>query len=242
MYNYKRKTSPNLDSISSIYAFKNVKSTANLTSLSIPFILTRATPKNPSLKFSEPAVINNFKEAGFKTYWISNQSAGVGSVFGFYSSLADVYKNTSVTLDSANYDETLFPFLKDVLSDKTSNKKFIVIHTLGSHFRYNYRYPKKFNKFKPAMSKGLSIKNSSDISKKEELVNSYDNSILYTDYVISSFINQLKKQNAISYLYYISDHGESLGESEEHMRTQGRFPAELRSHPIRKRRSSLYIL
>ena len=53
-----------------------------------------------------------FKEADFKTYWISNQSIGVGSVFGFYASLADVYKNTSVSLDAANYDETLFPVFK----------------------------------------------------------------------------------------------------------------------------------
>ena len=210
LYNYHRKTSPNLDTISTVYALKSVNTAANLTSLSIPFILTRATPKNPSLKFSEPAVINAYKEAGFKTYWISNQSTGVGSVFGFYSSLVDIYKNTSVSLDAANYDETLFPVLEDILNDTTSNKKFIVIHTLGSHFRYNYRYPESFNKFKPTMGRGLSIENSSDISKKQELINSYDNSILYTDYVIGNFIHQLKKQNAISFLYYISDHGENL--------------------------------
>jgi glucan phosphoethanolaminetransferase (alkaline phosphatase superfamily) len=214
VYNYSRKTSPNLDTISSIFALKKVNTAANLTSLSIPFILTRATPKNPSLKFSEPAVINTYKEAGFKTYWISNQSTGVGSVFGFYSSLADVYKNTSVSLDAANYDETLFPVLQNILNDKTSTKKFIVIHTLGSHFRYNYRYPDQFSKFTPTMEKGLSIENSNDISKKAELINSYDNSILYTDYVIGNFINQIKKENAISFLYYISDHGENLYDDE----------------------------
>lgn len=214
VYNYSRKTSPNLDTISSVFALKKVKTAANLTSLSIPFILTRATPKNPGLKFSEPAVINTYKEAGFKTYWISNQSTGVGSVFGFYSSLADVYKNTSVSLDAANYDETLFPVLQNILNDKTSTKKFIVIHTLGSHFRYNYRYPDQFSKFTPTMEKGLSIENSNDISKKAELINSYDNSILYTDYVIGNFINQIKKENAISFLYYISDHGENLYDDE----------------------------
>ena len=60
LYGYDRKTSPNLDTISSIYPFKNVSSNANLTSLSIPFILTRATPNNPEIKFTEPAVINAF--------------------------------------------------------------------------------------------------------------------------------------------------------------------------------------
>ncbi|MGB0891757.1 MAG: phosphoethanolamine transferase [Flavobacteriaceae bacterium] len=210
LYNYNRITSPNLDTIANVFPFKNVNTNANLTSLSIPFILTRATPNNPEIKFTEPAVINTFKEAGFKSYWISNQSVGVGSVFGFYASLADVYKNTSISLDAANYDETLFPVLNDILEDKSTNKKFIVIHTLGSHFRYNYRYPESYNKFKPSLSRELSLENTSDISRKEELINSYDNSILYTDFVLSNFINQLKKQKAISYLYYISDHGENL--------------------------------
>ncbi len=215
VYNYTRKTSPNLDTISSVFSFKNVNSAANITSLSIPFILTRATPKNPQLKFIEPAIINTYKEAGFKTYWISNQSIGVGSVFGFYASLADVYKNTSVSLDAANYDDAILPVLQQVLNDTSTRKKFIVIHTLGSHFRYNYRYPKLFNQFSPSMSKGLSIENSIDISKKKELINSYDNSILYTDYILGNLISLLKKQHAISYLYYISDHGENLYDDEK---------------------------
>lgn len=225
LYGYDRKTSPNLDTISNILPFSNVNSNANLTSLSIPFILTRATPNNPEIKFIEPAVINAFKEAGFKSYWISNQSVGVGSVFGFYASLVDEYKNTSVSLDAANYDETLFPVLNDILQDKSTNKKFIIIHTLGSHFRYNYRYPESFNKFKPSLSRGLSLENTSDISKKKELINSYDNSILYTDFVLSNFINQLKKQKAISYLYYISDHGENLYDDERNKLMHGYIKA-----------------
>ena len=56
-----------------------------------------------------------------------------------------------------------FQFLNDVLQDKSTNKKFIVIHTLGSHFRYNYRYPEKFNKYKPSLSRDLSLENTSDI-------------------------------------------------------------------------------
>lgn len=213
-FGYHRKTSPNLDTISNLFAFNQVTTNSNLTSLSIPFILTRATPNNISPKFSEPAVINGFKEAGFKTYWISNQSIGVGSVFGFYSSLADVYKNTSVSLDAANYDDTLFPVLTNVLNDTSTKKKFIIIHTLGSHFRYNYRYPEEFNKFKPSLTRDLSLENTSNISKKQELINSYDNSILFTDYVLNNFIQQLKKENAVSYLYYISDHGENLYDDE----------------------------
>lgn len=215
LYGYDKKTSPNLDTISNVLHFTNVITASNLTSISIPFILTRSTPKNLHPKFNEPAVLNAFKEAGFKTYWISNQSTGVGSVFGFYSSLADEYKNTSVSIDVANYDETLFPVLENILNDTTERKKFIVIHTLGSHFRYNYRHPEEFNVFRPSLDKKLSLENSSSIAKKDELINSYDNSILYTDYVIGCFIKQLKKQKSTSYLYYISDHGENLYDDEQ---------------------------
>lgn len=210
LYGYSRNTTPNLDTISNVIHFDNVYSNANLTSLSIPFMITRATPENVEVKFEEPAVITPFKEAGFKTYWLTNVPSGIGSVFGFYSGLADVYKNTSVSLDALNYDARLIPELEQVLKDKTAQKKFIIIHTLGSHFRYNYRYPKEFEKFTPNLAKGLSIENSTEISNKDKIINSYDNSIVYTDYVLSQFISKLKSENAISYLYYISDHGENL--------------------------------
>lgn len=210
LYGYSRNTTPNLDTISNVIHFDNVNSNANLTSLSIPFMITRATPENVTIKFEEPAVITAFKEAGFKTYWLTNVPSGIGSVFGFYSGLADEYKNTSVSLDALNYDERLIPHLEDVLKDRSSRKKFIIIHTLGSHFRYNYRYPKTFEKFTPNLAKGLSIENSTDIANKDKIINSYDNSILYTDYVLSQFITRLKAENALSYLYYISDHGENL--------------------------------
>ncbi|MFY0604088.1 MAG: phosphoethanolamine transferase [Flavobacteriaceae bacterium] len=210
LYGYNRNTTPNLDTISNITHFTNVTSNANLTSLSIPFMLTRATPKNAEIKFDEPAIITPYKEAGFKTYWLTNVPSGIGSVFGFYSGLANNYKNTSVSLDALNFDERLIPELENVLNDRTTRKKFIIIHTLGSHFRYNYRYPKEFEKFKPNLEKGLSIENSISIENKSKIINSYDNSILYTDYILSKFISLLKKEDAVSYLYYISDHGENL--------------------------------
>lgn len=210
LYGYERETSPNLDTISNITYFENVYSSANLTSLSIPFMLTRATPNEIDTNLNEPAVISTFKESGFKTYWITNQPSGIGSVFGFYSGLADYYKNTSVSMDALNYDNNMIAELEVALNDTSTKKKFIVLHTLGSHFRYNYRYPSAFEKFKPSLTRGLSIENSTSLSNKPKLINSYDNSILYTDYILSRFISSLEKQNAISFLYYISDHGENL--------------------------------
>lgn len=208
LYGYKRNTSPKLEKIDNFIAFNNVNSSANITSLSIPHILTRATPNNNFIKYSEPAIINVFKEAGFKTYWLSNQAVGVGGVFGIYASLADEYHNIAISLDVSKFDEELFPLLDKVINDDNS-KKFIIIHTIGSHFRYNLRYNNSYKVFEPTIDEGFSVSDNSKESK-ERLVNSYDNSILYTDFILSSFINKLKESNAISSLYYISDHGENL--------------------------------
>jgi glucan phosphoethanolaminetransferase (alkaline phosphatase superfamily) len=217
---YQRNTNPLLGKKDNIIAFNNVKSAANLTSISLPFLVTRATPNNINPRYNEPAVINAFKEAGFKTYWITNQATGLDNVFAFYSRLADYYKNIAISIDVAKYDKDLIPELEIVLNDKTTTKKFIIIHTIGSHFRYNFRYPDSFEKFKPSLDKSLSLAGNS-VKLKTEMINSYDNSILYTDYILSEFTKQLEKLNAISYMYYVSDHGENLYDDERELLTHG---------------------
>jgi glucan phosphoethanolaminetransferase (alkaline phosphatase superfamily) len=209
IYGYPKNTTPNLDSIQNLLTFKNVNSNANVTSLSIPFMLTRATPKNPEKKYNEPTIINAFKEAGFSTYWISNQQIATGSIFRLYSQSADYYKNVSKSLDAAGFDENVLPVFDDVLKD-SNKKKFIIIHTIGSHFRYNYRYPKHFKHFTPTLKKGLSIENTTNFESKSEIINSYDNSIIYTDFILNEVIKKLEAKNTNSFMYYISDHGENL--------------------------------
>jgi len=217
---YSRNTNPILSKTANIISYKDVKSAANLTANSLPFILTRATPKNIKPKYNEPAVLNAFKESGFKTYWITNQDTGLNSVFAFYSRIADYYKNIALSIDIANYDGELLPELDKILNDKTVKKKFIVIHTIGSHFRYNYRYPDNFEVFKPTLDKKLSI-TGNNIKLKNKIVNSYDNSITYTDYFLSEIIERLKNGNSISYMYYVSDHGENLYDDKNELLMHG---------------------
>lgn len=214
VYGYQKNTSPNLDSIKNLMVYNNVKSNANVTSLSIPFMLTRATPQNLEIKFRESCIIKAYKEAGFSTYWISNQQIGIGSIFGLYSKIADTYINTSKPIDSAGFDENILPVFDTILKD-SNKKKFIIIHTVGSHFRYNYRYPKKYKIFSPTLEKGLSIENTSSYKNRIKIINSYDNSIYYTDYLLGEIIQKIKKKNANSFMYYISDHGENLFDTDE---------------------------
>lgn len=99
--------------------------------------------------------------------------------------------------------------LDERLSNITKNT-LIVLHTMGSHGpTYFKRYPDAFKKFKPTCDTA----NLQDCSQ-EEIVNTYDNTIVYTDYIIASVIDILKKHTKLqSGMLYVSDHGESLGEN-----------------------------
>jgi len=95
--------------------------------------------------------------------------------------------------------------------DEHEGDILIVLHQMGSHGpAYYKRYPAEFERFTPACR-------SAELStcSIEEIVNAYDNSILYTDYFLSKVIDFLK-QNSSDYetsMLYVSDHGESLGET-----------------------------
>ena len=214
IYGYAKNTSPNLDTISNLISYNNVLSNANVTSLSIPFILSRAKPSKANLKLEEPPILEAFKESNFKTYWVSNQQIGTGSIFGLYAQLADKYVNVSKSLDAAGFDENVLPVLDEVLNDDYK-KKFIIIHLVGSHYRYNYRYPEAFESFKPTLEKGISIENFSNYKNKKEIINSYDNSIVYTDFILSEIIQKLNKIDASSFMYFLSDHGENLFDTKD---------------------------
>jgi glucan phosphoethanolaminetransferase (alkaline phosphatase superfamily) len=107
-----------------------------------------------------------------------------------------------------NYDNKLLPYI-DSLLNENRQETFIIVHTLGSHFRYNFRYPKPFEKFTPALE-GTNDYSIASNKNKELFTNTYDNSILYTDYILSEIINKVAFKQGISAVLYISDHAENL--------------------------------
>ncbi len=89
--------------------------------------------------------------------------------------------------------------------------RVIILHKKGNHGpTYSQRYPKEFEKFTPVCKTNQLVS-----CTQEEIVNAYDNAILYTDYFLDKSINFLKKNSEQfnTALVYISDHGESLGEN-----------------------------
>jgi glucan phosphoethanolaminetransferase (alkaline phosphatase superfamily) len=213
---YSKKTNPLLAKQTNLINFSDFLSVTSFTRTSVPTLLTRKpVAESNTFTFNEKSVISAFKEAGFKTYWLSMQIplGAHDSTISTYAYEADIIKffRYSDYNHTGEYDTKLLPYLNKILLD-SHKKKFIVLHTLGSHFNYKDRYPKSFDTFKPSL---YDIKKPSlhNYNQQTHLSNSYDNSVLFTDYFINSVINTLKNQNQNSFLIYTADHGENIFEN-----------------------------
>lgn len=116
--------------------------------------------------------------------------------------------------EDCNYDEILLKGLKEQILASTKDKILIVLHTSTSHGpTYNKKYPPRFETFSPVCT-------TVELAKctREELINAYDNTIVYTDYLLASLIDSLKSlEDYNSTMLFVSDHGESLGENNLYM-------------------------
>ena len=107
-------------------------------------------------------------------------------------------------LPAPSYDAEIINHLRHTLTGSLSQKILVVLHTYGSHYSYHQRYPREFARFLPDDDRAISMANAGYIR------NSYDNSILYTDYVLNEIISLLEQESACSALFYCADHGEDL--------------------------------
>jgi len=216
---YQRETSPLLAKTENLISYSDLFSEANITSSSLPIILTRASAEDYNRAFVEKSFVDAFKEAGFKTYWIANQSASNSFIRRISKDADDeFFMSTGFDADN-NYDEKLWTYLSDILK-KEDKKVLIVLHTLGSHFRYNFRYPPDYEIFKPSLQGSFDY-NMISVKNKEMFVNTYDNSILYTDFFLATTIHKLDSLKAVSALVYVADHGENLFDTAENVVMHG---------------------
>ena len=115
--------------------------------------------------------------------------------------------------------------MKDSMANHPNGKHLIILHTKGSHYLYSDRYPRSFAKYQPECM-GID-----DSCSTAEMINAYDNSLLYTDYFLSKVFDQLRNKNAI--VFYASDHGESISKSMHfHGTPRDHAPIEQRTAPI----------
>lgn len=206
LYGYERETTPNLQKTPNLIYYKDAITQSNNTHKSVPVILSAASAENYEILYEQKSIVTAFKEAGFKTLVIANQKLTTSIISCFYRE-ADTFIDMS-SFKTGSYlkslhDGALLPYLEEEL-DKSSDNLFIVIHTYGSHFNYYERYPKEFSIFTPDKADGIRA------TLKKELRNAYDNTICYTDYVLSEIIKRLDRPNTCAALTYISDHGEDI--------------------------------
>ncbi|MGB2129280.1 MAG: phosphoethanolamine transferase [Flavicella sp.] len=209
LYGYNRNTNPLLKSETNLIPFTEVTTCANYTYSSFVLNMSSTSCENYSTAYTESGICEAFQQSGYKTYWITNQDYYLNSPFKFYSQNADYFLDISKSLDTYNNDLSMLPHLEQILSEKSEEKKFIIIHTIGSHYRYNLRYPSQFSVFKPELDGSMGVLEKG-LHHKEKFVNSYDNTLLLTDYFLSEIIQKLKNHTNPSLMMYASDHGENL--------------------------------
>ena len=209
LYGYKNKTTPFLDSISDeLFVFNDVVSPSIFTNSSVEKMITFSDNHNKLKGYEAGNIITFFKNAGFHTYWFSNQYF-LGEHESAYSAIAYrsdtthyLNKISGHFLETKNFDDALIPLFKKALKDNY-NKKFIVLHFMGSHAPFEARYPSNFGSFKY----NLGLKDISGSISKQKSIATYDNSIEFTDHILKDIISDLKKDNNESYLLFLSDHG-----------------------------------
>lgn len=214
LYGYDKQTTPSLDARrEQLLVFNQAIAAANQTVPSVTMMLSSATVTDPNKFLTVPSIIAAAKEAGYHTYWLSNQ----GRVGQFESKIslvaqdADTRVYTNTEFYGSVFDQKLLHPLQLALGD-AHPYKLIVVHLQGSHQSYESRYPEEFNFFTAAQYP--QAKNDKRALKQNAVMAEYDNSIRYTDSLLGNIFTQLEQMPG-SMLLFVSDHGERFYENGE---------------------------
>jgi len=224
LYGYPRETTPELDALHKsdprLTVFNNVVTSRPYTIEILQQALTFADEQHPDLYLTQPSLMNMMKQAGYKTFWVTNQQTMTerNTMLTVFSRQTDAqyYMNQQRTQSAREYDTNVLQPFKTVLADPAP-KKFIIVHLLGTHIRYDFRYPANWSKFT-----GHSDHQPPGLTHEEsETYNYYDDANRYNDHVIASLIKDYKATDPNGFLLYFSDHGEEVYDTPPH-HTQGR--------------------
>jgi heptose-I-phosphate ethanolaminephosphotransferase len=219
LYGYPRRTTPKLEALGDrILAFTDVISSAASTIPSVTRMLSTATAERPTGWEADPTVSLLARAAGYKVFWFANQN--VRSINALFAAEADrfVLLNRGGHRGDRSDDDRLLPLLQEALEDP-ADRKFIVLHMLGAHQNYDYRYPPEFDVFSRAED---------EITARMKKLGrnfwvrfsraAYDNAMLYQDHLLSRMIGMVEEQSAdrAASLLFASDHGQEVGHFSNH--------------------------
>jgi glucan phosphoethanolaminetransferase (alkaline phosphatase superfamily) len=196
LFGYERPTNPLLQKTHGLVLLPDLRTTAATTSYAVTSMFSLRPIDQWDNILAERSVLSAFSEAGFKTWWLSTQE--VDNWGGPIPHVAA--EASSRRYFERSHDAALIPALREIAMSKgDTHKTFVVVHTKGSHFDFKRRYPAEFDRFK-----------SGKTDRRSVLVDSYDNSILYTDWLLAQIIEILQQSKRKAVLVYASDHGENL--------------------------------
>ena len=200
LYGYGRETNPLLSGVGDLVVFRDVLTQSNTTHKSVPLILSSVATGEHEELYRRKGLPALFNEAGFDTWFISNQSPQGAMI----DHLAHDARHV-IYIRSPRHDTQLLDEMRKALERSTSQKLLFVLHCYGSHFSYHQRYPREFAHFQPDNDVAIARQH------RPMLVNAYDNSIRYTDYFLAQTIEYLRSlKGTSSALLYCADHGEDL--------------------------------
>jgi lipid A ethanolaminephosphotransferase len=207
---YSRETNPRLKQKNAI-SFTNFWACGTSTAVSVPcMFLLDGDSKGPAAIKTQENLLDVLQHSKVNVLWRDNNSDSKGVAIRVpYQDFKSPKVNP--VCDTECRDEGMLVGLQAYIESHPTGDIFIVLHQMGNHGpAYSRRYPPEFEKFKPACK-------DSDLNRcsREEIGNAYDNAILYTDHFLAKAIELLEKNDSKfeTALFYVSDHGESLGEN-----------------------------
>lgn len=214
LYGYKLENNPLLMERyerGELFRFNDVIACANDTSAAMKLIFTFAEKDGVENWYKAANIFDIVRRAGYHTVWISNQSpiGWLGNLDKIYAECCDEKYFSEVTnkagrsIFTRDFDGVLLPVIDEFIS-QAHEKNFYCVHLYGSHPFYSERYPEIFSKFTAADED-----NPDDFAKN--VTAAYDNSILYTDFILDELFKRFEDKNAL--IVYISDHGQEIFEN-----------------------------
>ncbi len=211
---YEHPTNPLLSARPGVISFRDVTSCGTATAVSLPCMFSRLSREkfDADRAAHEENLLDILQRVGIEVFWRDNNNSGCKGVCARVPrEIMPLSKNPSFCTnpDGTCHDEVLLDRLGRKI-DALKGDAVIVLHQLGSHGpTYYQRYPESAKKFTPTCDT-----NQIQRCDTESLVNTYDNTLLYTDRMLDEAIGLLaeRAKNRDVALIYLSDHGESLGE------------------------------
>ncbi|MDR2528851.1 MAG: phosphoethanolamine transferase [Synergistaceae bacterium] len=215
IYGYFRDTTPRLEAMSAdLVVFNNAEVASSASTRSLLGAFSFVDNERDISQYT-CSIFDILNEAGFETAWLTNSI--IESIFSFAGGEAFVrtinsnvqrYEDVNITDENGKHlDEATLPLLRKILARQGQGGKGLFVRFNGSHMRYVNRYPAAFARFsgypddpaRPWLT-----------SEKKNIIDQYDNTILYTDHVVAEFIEAMKTQGGVSFVLYFSDHGEEV--------------------------------